>query len=75
MFFYDEDDVRWQCIEVNGGSGEASGDSDGKVFRRLRFIRADTPWAVPHEIIVSADLDLNDAAIRRSVLRWASRRV
>ena len=74
MIFLDEDDAKWECIEVNGGSGPTVGDGDGNSYRRLRLIRADSPWAVPHEIIVSAELDLNNPAIQRWLLRSARKR-
>jgi len=75
VIFHDENGAQWECSEVNGGSGAAVGDRDGKVFRRLQFKRADTAAAIPQEIIVSADLDLNDPAIQRWILKWSRIRV
>jgi hypothetical protein len=75
MIFHDENDVEWECIEVRGGSGAAVGERDGTIFRRLRCRRADNPASAAREIIVSAELDLNDPVIQRCVLRWAAKHV
>jgi hypothetical protein len=70
----DEDGVEWDCTEIHGGSAAAIAVRDGKVFRTLRFARTDNPAAIRCEIIVSNELDLNDPAIQRTVLRWARSR-
>jgi len=70
----DETGAEWECIEVNGGPGAAVGDRGGQVFRKLRFKRADSPASISHEIIVSTELDLNDPAIQRWVLRSGRKR-
>jgi len=74
VILLDEDGNEWECIEVNGGPGAAVGERGGQVFRKLRLRRADSPASILHEIIISSDLDLNDPAIQRWVLRSGRRR-
>ena len=74
MILHDENGAEWECIEVSGGPGAAVGDRDGQAFRKLRFRRADSPESIAHEIIVSTELDLNDPAIQRWVLRSGRKR-
>lgn len=69
MILRDENGAEWECIEVIGGPGAAVGDRGGQDFRKLRFRRANSPASISHEIVISTELDLNDPAIQRWVLR------
>jgi len=71
LIFLDEDGAEWQCTEANGGSTAPVDERDGKAFRTLRLSPVDNPGGFVHEIVVSTELDLDDAVIQRWVLRWA----
>ena len=74
MLILDEDGAEWECIEVHGGSDDTLvGERDAKTFRTLRFRPVDNPAGFVHEIVLSTELDLEDAVIQRWVLRWARR--
>jgi hypothetical protein len=71
LILLDEDGAEWECLEANGGSDALVEERGGKAFRTLRFRPVDNPTDFVHEIVVSTELDLDDAVIQRWVLRWA----
>ena len=74
MILRDEDGVEWDCTKMNGDSDAAIAVRDGKVFHTLWCRQANDPAAMPHEIIVATELDLNNPIVQREVLRRARRR-
>jgi len=71
LILLDEDGAEWECSEVDGSSGARVDERGDKTFRTFRFKPVDNPADFVHEIIVSTELDLEDAVIQRWVLRWA----
>ena len=71
LILRDEDGAEWECFDANGGSATPVDDRGDKAFRTLRFRPVDNPTHFEHEMLVSTEMDLSDADIQRSVLRWA----